>query len=171
MTDRGDHAWFAAFYRANYSLILTTCLRRLSDHKAAEDATAEVFRIAWERGTAGQELSLPWLYGVARNVVGREYRRSKRASLLLEEAVLAESVGVRATGDRALEVRTAVAELRAAERELLFMAYWEDLTPEEMAEIVGCSVPTLWVRLNRARKSLRRKLGGSIGVTGVSAHG
>jgi RNA polymerase sigma factor (sigma-70 family) len=170
VTDRGDHAWFATFYRANYSLILTTCERRLSDLKSAEDATAEVFRVAWERFRAGQELSLPWLYGVARNIVGREYRRSRRTWQLIEAAALAERAGMPAP-DRALEVRSAVAQLRRADRELLFMAYWEDLAPIEMAQILGCSVPALWVRLNRARAALRRRLGDSVELKAVKANG
>jgi RNA polymerase sigma factor (sigma-70 family) len=170
VTDRGDHAWFAAFYRSNYSLILTTCERRLSDRKAAEDATAEVFRVAWERAVAGQELSLPWLYGVARNVVGREYRRTRRTPTLFMEAA-ATGVEGSASSDRALEVRAALSRLGPAQRELLFMAYWEDLSPTEMAEILGCSVPTLWVRLNRARGALRRRLGHPVEPKGVSVNG
>ena len=157
MTDRADHVRFAEFYRATYSLILTTCERRLSDRRAAEDATAEVFRVAWERAKAGQELTLPWLYVVARNLVGREYRRNRRMPTRFLEAVETAFEGS-ASSDRALEVRAALAQLKPAERELLFMAYWEDLTPNEMAQILGCSVPALWVRLNRARNALRQRL-------------
>ena len=51
------------------------------------------------------------------------------------------------------------------------MAYWEDLSPAEMAEILGCSVPTLWVRLNRARNALRRRLGDPVEPKGVSVNG
>jgi RNA polymerase sigma factor (sigma-70 family) len=170
VADRGEHAWFADFYRAHYSLILTTCERRLSDRGAAEDATAEVFRLAWERGKAGQELTLPWLYVVARNLVGREYRRTRRTGMRFAEPA-STSAGGSASSDRALEVRSALAKLRPAERELLFMAYWEDLSPTEMAEILGCSVPTLWVRLNRARAALRRRLGAPIEPQEVSVNG
>ena len=96
------------FYRANYSLILTTCERRLSDRKAAEDATAEVFRVAWERATAGQELSLPWLYGVARNLVGREYRRTRRIPTQFLEAPTTGSRGLRLVGSRPRGARRAL---------------------------------------------------------------
>jgi RNA polymerase sigma factor (sigma-70 family) len=170
VTDRGDHARFADFYRDNYSLILTTCERRLSDRKAAEDATAEVFRIAWERAKVGQELTLPWLYVVARNLVGREYRRARRTPT---QFVDLDTTGIDgfASSDRALEVRAALSRLKPAERELLFMAYWEDLAPEEMAEILGCRVPTLWVRLNRARNALRQTLGIPIEPREVEVNG
>ena len=170
MTDRGEHAGFAEFYRANYSLILTTCERRLSDRRAAEDAAAEVFRVAWERAKAGHELTLPWLYVVARNLVGREYRRARRVPTQFLEADVRGTDGS-ASSDRALEVRAALAQLKPAERELLFMAYWEDLTPEEMAEILGCRVPTLWVRLNRARNALRQRLGSAVEPREVGVNG
>jgi RNA polymerase sigma-70 factor (ECF subfamily) len=159
VSDRGDSSAFAAFYRANYSLVLTTCERRLSDRRLAEDATAEVFRIAWERARVGHELSIAWVYGVVRNVVGNEYRRARRIEVPLEEDGRWHGAADFGLADRALEVRAALAQLRPADRELLFMAYWEDLSPIEMAQILTCSLPNLWVRLNRARKALRRKLG------------
>jgi RNA polymerase sigma-70 factor (ECF subfamily) len=158
VTTQGDHARFAAFYRETYPLILLTCERRLADRKAAEDVTAEVFRIAWQRHRKGGELSLPWLYRVARNVVGNEYRRSKRARALEQKASLLLPTDTEPELDRGLQVRAALARLRPRHRELLFMAYWEDLTASEMAQILGCSIPTLWVRLNRARAALRAQL-------------
>jgi RNA polymerase sigma-70 factor (ECF subfamily) len=170
VTDRGDHVRFAEFYRETYSLILTTCERRLSDRKAAEDATAEAFRVAWERAKAGKELTLPWLYVVARNLVGREYRRNRRTPTHFLAAADTEIEGS-ASSDRALEVRAALSRLKPAERELLFMAYWEDLTPDEMARILGCSVPTLWVRLNRARTALRQRLSTPVEPTEVGVNG
>ena len=170
MTDRGEHARFAEFYRAHYSLILTTCERRLSDRKAAEDATAEVFRVAWERAKVGKELTLAWLYVVARNLVGREYRRNRRRPTHVLTAVEPAVEGT-ASADRALEVRAALTRLKPAERELLFMAYWEDLSPEEMAGILGCSVPALWVRLNRARTALRLRLSTPVEPRQVRVHG
>lgn len=45
------------------------------------------------------------------------------------------------------------------ERELIWMAYWEELTGEEMASIVGCSHAALRVRLHRAKRRLRSALG------------
>ena len=170
MTDRSDHARFAEFYRANYSLILATCERRLGDRRAAEDTAAEAFRVAWERARAGQELTLPWLYVVARNLVGREYRRAARTPTQFLDAAGAVTEGF-ASSDRALDVRAALSRLKPAERELLFMAYWEDLTPDEMAEILGCRVPTLWVRLNRARNALRKRLGAAVGSREVEVNG
>jgi RNA polymerase sigma factor (sigma-70 family) len=152
-------AAFAVVYRQWYPLILTTCERRLGDHARAEDAAAEVFRVAWQRFTDGVEPSVPWLYGIVRNVVGTEYRRTARAAALVErtggEGLVAEQLP---DDPRGLEVRLALSELKPADRELLFMTYWEDLTPAEIAAILEITVASVWMRLTRARAALKKQL-------------
>jgi len=159
MTDGRPGHDFASFYRSHYSLILTTVGRRLNDHSTAEDVTSEVFRVAWSHYQTGGEMTLPWLYTVARNVVGNEYRRSTRSAALTVKAA-GHADDVMDDRDDDADVRRAMMELREADREILFMAYWEDLSGAEIATILGCKVPTVWVRLNRARSALRAHLDG-----------
>lgn len=148
-------ARFTALFRQHHSLIVATCFRRLSDMAAAEDAAAEVFRVAWQRFHEQDNPSLAWLYGVVRNVVGNEYRRSARARSLRDRLV-AEAIPEAVSTDGALV--DALNQLKEGEREILFMSYWEDLTGEEISEILGISKPAVWVRLSRARDALRRQL-------------
>ena len=159
-------AAFAVTFREWYPLILTTCERRLGDHTAAEDAAAEVFRIAWQKFQDGVEPTLPWLYGVARNVVGTEYRRTSRAAALVQRAEGEGLVAAQPDDPRGLEVRIALAALRPADRELLFMTYWEDLTPDEVAAILEIKVSSVWMRLTRARAALKKQLDRSQVQTG-----
>lgn len=150
---------FVAFYRRYYSLVLTVAQQRLAGVADAEDAAAEVFRIAWARDRAGGALTLPWLYQVLRNVVGNEYRRLGRAPALTEEFSDDQWRNVLETkADDAIAVRGCMNSLPAADRELLFMAYWEDLSRHEIAQILGCSVAAVRVRLLRARRRLARQL-------------
>lgn len=58
----------------------------------------------------------------------------------------------------ALDVRRALAGLRETDREILYMAYWEDLTRAEIASILGISTVTVRVRLLRARQTLKALL-------------
>jgi len=162
----GLAAAFAVTFREWYPLILTTCERRLGDHTAAEDAAAEVFRIAWQKFQDGVEPTLPWLYGVARNVVGTEYRRTSRAAALMRRAEGEGLVAAQPDDPRGLEVRIALAALRPADRELLFMTYWEDLNPDEVAAILEIKVATVWMRLTRARAALKKQLDRSQVSTG-----
>ncbi len=148
---------FRAVFEEHYSLILVTCRRRLSDAEAAEDAAAEVFRIAWQKMSAGKTaVDLPWLYRTARNVVGNEYRRRTRSQALVEKAGLAASiVGHDAPDGEQQEVRDALSRIKKADRELLFMAYWEELSVAEMASILRVREQTLRMRLTRARQAVR----------------
>ncbi|WP_460980232.1 RNA polymerase sigma factor [Schumannella luteola] len=157
-------AAFSAFYRQHYALVLAVCERRLSDHEEAQDVTAEVFRVAWQKFAAA-DATLPWLYAIARNVIGNEYRRRTRSDALRERvgSVIATSSEAAVDGpdgsDGAdLELRRAVAALKPADREVLFLAYWEDLSAADMAQVLGCSAATATTRLSRARAALRAQL-------------
>ncbi|MFC6356338.1 RNA polymerase sigma factor [Luethyella okanaganae] len=153
-----EHGEFTDFYTENYSLIHTIMQRRLGDVAEAEDLTSEVFRIAWKHHCDGAALTLPWLYQTARNVVGNEYRRTARSVALIDRAsVNADSSGS-ADADEKLDMQRALRALGDSDREILHMAYWEDLNGKEIAAILDCSVATVWVRLSRARASLKRHL-------------
>lgn len=155
MARRGrDAGAFRAFYRAHYGLILTVAEQRLDSPEAAEDAVSETFQVAWRRYTGGAELTLPWLYQILRNVIGSEYRRlarSRRANKRLgDDKMVADP-----PDDTKIDARAALRQLPERDREVLYMAYWEDLTSEEMAGILGTSRGAVRVRLTRAREKLR----------------
>lgn len=148
---------FRAFYRAHYGVILTVAEQRLDTRQAAEDAAADVFQVAWRRfRDEGATLSLPWVYQILRNVVGTEYRRRERARRAVDR--IADGASDPWQSDARVDVRDALGRLPERERELLFMAYWEDLTHDEIAGILGITPGALRVRLTRARARLRDAL-------------
>lgn len=154
---------FDAFFRENYSLVVATAQRRVDSIEDAEEIAAAAFRVAWQRHSAGEELSVPWLYGVVRNLVGNEYRRRGRQTALTERlASQAEIDGAhddRIQDDGDIELlRDAMASLPKKHREVLEMTYWDDLSGAEVAEYLGLSVGAVHVRLTRARDSLRKVL-------------
>jgi RNA polymerase sigma-70 factor (ECF subfamily) len=155
-----------------YSIILVTCRRRLGVLHSAEDAAAEVFRIAWQNLQQGRDLSLPWLYQTARNVVGNEYRRERRQGALTQK-LLSEPSTPPPEPDTSLELKRALGELKSSDRELLFMAYWEDLSSQEIAAVLRVKEPAVRMRLSRAKALLRKELGdGSDGMLKeVTSHG
>ncbi|MFC6354586.1 RNA polymerase sigma factor [Luethyella okanaganae] len=146
---------FALFYGSNYELLLSVAQQRLSGLADAEDVTHETFRVAWMHHLEGNELTLSWIYRVLRNIIGNEYQRLVRSEQLRQQVLplYVEQV-LSIDDDDALEVRRCMNDLREEDRELLFMAYWEDLTRHEMAEILGTSVVSVRVRLLRARRAL-----------------
>lgn len=57
------------------------------------------------------------------------------------------------------EVREAVERLSARQRAVVYLAYWEDLAEDSIAEHLGISSGSVRRHLSRARKNLRRELG------------
>lgn len=95
---------------------------------------------------------MAWLYVVARNIIGNEYRRMARSRALRDRI---ESTVMDSTRSDGREVREAISQLRKIERELVYMAYWEQLSGAEIADVLRISVPAVWTRLSRARGELR----------------
>ena len=148
----GDEA-FVEFYRRHRHAIFRAAAHRLEVLQDAEDVTAEVFRIAWAHHQRGNALTLPWVYITLRNVVGNAYQREARSRKLAER--LCQEVEIRLTADRRLlHVVQHMRELPVADREVLFMAYWEDLPSSRIGEVLGCSAGAVRVRLLRPRNRL-----------------
>lgn len=148
---------FEDLFREYHSVILTAAFNRLNDLGDAENVTADVFTAAWRhRNEHETAYTLRWLYATLRNVVGNEYRRRSRAARRYQRlaAEPTESTPI-AIDDEAIMLRQVVSKLRPDDRELIWMAYWEELTREEMAEVLGCSYAAVKVRLLRARQRLK----------------
>lgn len=80
MATKAGQATFEAVYAEHVRSVLAYCLRRTSSSDA-HDATADVFVVAWRRFAElpeGAE-TLPWLYGVAANVLKNQSRSTRRA--------------------------------------------------------------------------------------------
>lgn len=155
------HESFTGFYQRYYRLVLTIAHQRLGSFWDAEDATAEVFRIAWRQHQAGVTPTLPWLYQVLRNVVGNEYRRRDRTDTHTRRLDDSDDPAPSVARDDVIDLRRRLAQLPEPDRELLYMAYWEDLSRAEIGQILGCSAATVRVRLLRARSKLRAALDGA----------
>jgi RNA polymerase sigma-70 factor (ECF subfamily) len=142
------------------------CYRRTADRELAEDLTSVVFLEAWrQRGKAGDaaDAELPWLYGIAANVVRNQWRKQRRYRAALarlprprDEADLAQDAVDHLADEE--QMRRVVAKLRSLpqiEQDVLTLCAWEDLTPKEAALALGIPESTVRTRLHRARKRLR----------------
>jgi RNA polymerase sigma-70 factor (ECF subfamily) len=149
---------FAVLYERHYGAVHAYAARRVG-LDAADEVAAETFLVAWRRFDAMPQLTaLPWLYGVARNIVLRHLDRTRRDTLA-RHAVEHERpprLGLEDADDVA--VWDAWARLRPSDREVLALIAWEDLTVAEAASVLRCSAPQFSVRLFRARRRLERLL-------------
>lgn len=156
---------FDRIFSLHQERIRRYCLRRLPVNDV-NDAVAEVFVVAWRRidDSPPPEQALPWLYGVARNVVANSTRsrrrlgrlRLKMSGVRTEPEPSPEGLVVRRAEDQ--EVLDALGRLRPSDRELLQMKVWEELTNAEIGEILDLTPNAVAVRLNRARNRLALEL-------------
>jgi RNA polymerase sigma-70 factor (ECF subfamily) len=129
----------------------------------AEEIVSETFLIAWRRLADIPSREVPWLFGVARNLIRERYRADQRLRTLCAE-LGAEALTGQDAGDIAEHVADRAAALQAmadlpdADRELLTLLAWHGLTNHEAARVLGCSTATLLVRVHRARRRLRTAL-------------
>lgn len=140
---------FCAVYRECYPRVLAYAASHAGP-QLADDITSETFTIAWYKLDQMPSHALPWLLGIARNLV----RASRRQAWQEEQLVDAP-----ADDDYAvIELREALARLSAADQEVLTLIAWHGLSSAEAAQVLGCSTATFFVRLHRARRRLRRAL-------------
>jgi RNA polymerase sigma factor (sigma-70 family) len=144
--------------------LLAYALRRVDRAEDAADVVAETFLVAWRRLDAvpeGDEARL-WLYGVARRQLANQRRGELRRSRLADRlgAELRAAVGPSQASEdhRVAAVRAALARLEEDDREILRLSGWEELTPSEIAAVMGLPGVTVRSRLHRARKRLRTEL-------------
>ena len=110
--------------------------------------------------------ALPWLYGLATNLMLKRWRgetRHARAVARLEVVSQnghgdeLEASDNRVTAAAAREqLLDALAQLPAADRDVVVLVAWEELTYEEVAAALDIPLGTVRSRLNRARRTLPR---------------
>ena len=164
---QGDREALRVLYEAYKDKVYSLALCYFNgDVAAAKDLTQEVFvklitRLEQFRGDA--EFST-WLYRVVANACLDE-RRKRRRWFSLEDSVEVGHMVVRKSLETAQlqrqmadEVKLAVAGLKPKLRIAVLLKYFDDLSYQEIASVLGCSIGTVASRLNRGHKLLARKL-------------
>lgn len=161
-SDSGEQ--ISVLYRETSGDLFAFLLRRCRTTNDAADCMAETYRIAWEkrdRIPPGDQ-ARPWLFGVARNVARRERTRDERAEAISRELALITERSAIVTEPEDSASTAALSELSALDREIVTMLAWDELTPREIATILGLSPNAVRVRAYKARIRLRASLTASI---------
>ena len=159
-SERERRRRFDALFTSYSSDILAYCGWRADSVSDAQDAVAEVFLTAWRRldELPDGDAARVWLYATARRVIANQRRSGRRRVALYRRLALDAAAGVRepASSDReeAL-VHEALRCLGPRDREVLLLAEWEDLSPAQIAAVLGCLGMTARGRLHRARRRFR----------------
>ena len=170
----GDTTAFEALIERHQALVAGTVARMLGSNSDVEDITQQVFIRVWR--SAGRYVArakfTTWLLKITRNLVFNEMRRTKRHPHVpvqidpeAEELPLKDETGE--TPDAALlqaelqkAIESAIAQLPETQRMALVLRRYEDLSYEEIADILELSLPAVKSLLFRARTELRERLKG-----------
>jgi RNA polymerase sigma-70 factor, ECF subfamily len=144
-------------------------LRRRLGPELAQELAAETFLHAFEgrgRFAAGSDSALPWLYGIAANLM-KMHRRAEERRLRAYARI-----GGRSGHEEAREVEerldaaalapalaAGLAALSPVSREVLLLHAWAELSHEEIAQALGLSPAAVRTRLHRARAQVGEMLG------------
>lgn len=162
-TRNGDESAFGELYARHSPAVYRYALRMSGSEAAAEEVVQEVF-MQVVKGCRGFDASIgrlaSYLYGVARNTLARI--APDRGEIPIGEMEFTEDepdpLEDLDRAQRLEAVRTAVASLPLAFREVVVLCDLEQLSYAEAAETLGLETGTLRSRLHRARKLLLEKL-------------
>jgi len=161
----GSEIGLAAAYSRHGSLIHTLCAR--AHPSAAADLTQEVFLAAWRARDRFDPRRGPlpaWLVGIAKNKIIDAHRKSVRQVPVMRDNE--GSVVDRLSDDSApldqlanrLLITEALATLPDRPRQIVQMAFLEELTHEQIAERTSVPLGTVKSDIRRGLARLRRYL-------------
>ena len=160
---------FGEIFSRHFTAIFRFAARRLGSDEAGDVASevfARAFRIRGRYDPSRQDC-LPWLYGIAANVVGDRIRRRRRgdartylvvgradddwdATVAAESRVVAESLVAR--------LNDALGRLSEPDRETFMLFAITGLSYAEIADALGVPQGTVASRINRARHLIREQI-------------
>jgi RNA polymerase sigma-70 factor (ECF subfamily) len=174
---RGDTSAFEELIERHQALVAGTAARMLGSNSDVEDIAQQVFIRVWKsaRRYVPRAKFTTWLLKITRNLVFNELRRAKRRAQVplqaepdLEEIPLKDETNPAPDASlledelqRAIE--EAIMQLPESQRMALVLRRYEELSYEQIAEVLDLSVPAVKSVLFRARTELRSRLSKYLG--------
>ena len=160
-------------------------LHRRAGRELADELAAETFALAFERRSrcrSGDSV-LPWLYGIATNLLHRSWRAERRQLRAygrsgIDRWVAHEDETATRVDSLSLDARLAraLAAMRPRQRDALLLYALAGLSYEGVALALDVPVGTVRTWLHRARQTAQRELGADVDAsplarTGADLHG
>ncbi len=160
----GDEAAFAAIYSRYAGAMFTVALRALGRRDLAADAVQQAFLQAWRAAhTVTPDAPIaPWLFTITRRCAIDVWRKESRhdsvdptSAVMINESVT--EPGMEAAWE-AWQVRSALKQLTAEERDVVKLAYVDGLSQSQIASRRGLPLGTVKSRTSRAHRRLSQLL-------------
>jgi RNA polymerase sigma-70 factor (ECF subfamily) len=149
---------FGALYERYHSSMVALAYSMLADRDLAEDVAQEVFAIACRDigSLKSKERFAAWLAGICRNV-SRQMLKANKSTPVASGNDIAARQGDDME-DRREVIRRAVWSLRASERELVVMRYFDGFSQAQISEVLDISPQAVNGRLVRAKRKIAKYL-------------
>jgi RNA polymerase sigma-70 factor, ECF subfamily len=176
LVKQGDSGAFTALVEKYKQPVLNIVYRTLRDETEAEDLAQNVFVQVWKSAPRYQITAKfsTWLFTITRNLCLNEIRRRSRhpAESLdaphptqedqprhqIEDLKNAAPPETLLRGELAAKVEEAIGDLPENQRTALLLCRQEELSYEEIAEVLGCSVSATKSLIHRGRETLKDRL-------------
>ncbi|MDP9003538.1 MAG: sigma-70 family RNA polymerase sigma factor [Verrucomicrobiota bacterium] len=172
LASTGDTGAFELLVERHQRLVLGTVARMLGNNSEVEDIAQQVFVRVWKSASRYVPTAkfTTWLLKITRNLVFNELRRRSRhfrVPLQLEQeeeerplkdehAIAPDASLLEQELQRAIE--DAIAQLPETQRMAVVLRRYDDLSYDEIADVLDQSVPAVKSLLFRARTELRQSL-------------
>jgi RNA polymerase sigma-70 factor (ECF subfamily) len=171
MTVAGDAEAFGRLIARYQDRLYNSLVHYLRNTTEAEDVLQEAFVLAWTRLASfqGKSSFYTWLYRIAFNTaISRRRRQRHHVSVERDLMGAATDIGGSIAGpeagleaeERAGELMAAMGRLNEEHRAILVLREMDELSYEDISEILDLPVGTVRSRLHRARSQLREQLAG-----------
>ncbi len=166
VADERDESAFEELYRRYARAIHAVVRRILREHGASEDTVQEVFASVWRSAggyRVGRGRVVAWMFTIARNAAVDAARMRRPVLVGDPEEPVDPGATPHEQTERELEafrVHVAVDGLPAREREVIALAYYEDLSQSEISERLGLPLGTVKTRTRTALQRLAVDLAG-----------
>jgi RNA polymerase sigma-70 factor (ECF subfamily) len=160
---RGNKEAFGFLYNHYLPQIYRFILFKINNQKEAEDLTHGVFLSAWQNVRNYEYEGFPfssWLYQIAKNAVIDFYRTSKKNISVedIDENALKIDAEDPVKIDASLEIeklKKNISLLKSDYQDIIIMRFIEDMTHEEIANILNKSEGAIRLLQHRALKELK----------------
>lgn len=153
----GDDGAFETLYQKYFDKVSGIARGVLLDAEEAADAVQEIFTLVYRNLGRFDRRSRfsTWLFRIAvnRSIQEARHNRNHKRSLELSEDI----VGTDGLDERIPDpsIQRALGQLQPADRALIILFYWEELSLQEIAASIGCGPNAAKTRLYRARERFK----------------
>jgi RNA polymerase sigma-70 factor (ECF subfamily) len=157
---QGDKAAFAQLYKELERPVLRFIQSKLNDPFEARDILHDVFIEVWRSAGRfeGRSMVRTWVFGIAYRKVLDAFRKGRRTVLpgeMPDQEDLSDGAEAQVNAsEEAQHVRYCLSRLSDEHRMAIALAFYEDLSYDEIAEIAGVPAGTIKSRVFHGKKKL-----------------